>query len=149
MLPKWEQKLLRELIVAATPSSHSFDLKVEIQTTDTEEVKTITALLDSGASGMFIDTDYVKEQKLNTRRLSRPIPVNNVDGTPNEAGPIEEIVDVILRYETHTEQTKFVVTRLGGQQMLLGLPWLKEHNPEIDWASGEVKMSCCPARCQT
>jgi hypothetical protein len=58
--------------------------------------------------------DYVKKQKLNTRRLSRPIPVNNVDGTPNEAGPIEKIVDVILCYENHTERTKFAVTRLGG-----------------------------------
>jgi Retroviral aspartyl protease len=110
-------------------------------------VKTITALLDSGASGMFIDTDCVKEHKLNTRRLSHPIPVNNINRTPNEAGTIKEIVDVILHYETHTEQTKFAVTRLGGQHMLLRLPWLKEHNPEIDWASGEVKMSCCPVRC--
>lgn len=98
---------------------------------------------------MFIDMDYVKEQWLNTRKLSCPIPVNNVNGTLNEASPIKEIVDVILHYETHTEQAKFAVTRLGGQKILLGLPWLKEHNPEIDWAAGEVKMSRCPARCQT
>jgi hypothetical protein len=32
-------KLPKELTVAATPSAHSFNLKVEIQTTDTEEVK--------------------------------------------------------------------------------------------------------------
>jgi hypothetical protein len=148
-LPNWERRLPKEFTVAATPSAHSFDLKVEIQTTDTEEVKSLTTLLDCGASGLFIDTDYVKEQQLNTRKLSCPIPVNNVKGTPNEAGPIEEIVDVILRYETHMERTKFAVTRLGGQQMLLGLPWLREHNPEIDWSSGEVKMSHCPARCRT
>ena len=33
--------------------------------------------------------------------------------------------------------------------MLLGLPWLKEHNPEVDWTMGEVKMSRCPAKCRT
>ena len=31
--------------------------------------------------------------------------------------------------------------------MILGFPWLKEHNPEIDWATKEVKMSRCPQRC--
>lgn len=33
------RKLPKELTVAATPSAHSFNLKVEIQTTDMEEVK--------------------------------------------------------------------------------------------------------------
>ncbi|KNZ81231.1 hypothetical protein J132_02183 [Termitomyces sp. J132] len=33
--------------------------------------------------------------------------------------------------------------------MILGFTWLHEHNPEIDWTKGEVKMSCCPRRCVT
>src|SRR6202020_1616013 len=41
----------------------------------------------------------------------------------------------------------FAVIGLGSQDMILGFPWLKEHNPEIDWATGEVKMSRCPQRC--
>ncbi|KAF8233514.1 hypothetical protein L208DRAFT_1266471, partial [Tricholoma matsutake] len=45
-----------------------------------------TMLLDSSATGLFIDADYVKQQKLTTHRLSHLIPMNNVDGTPNEAG---------------------------------------------------------------
>ncbi|KAF8222683.1 hypothetical protein L208DRAFT_1320950, partial [Tricholoma matsutake] len=62
-----------------------------------------TALLDCRATGLFMDTDYVKEQKLTTQRLSCPIPMNNMDGTPNKAGPIEEIMEVILRYCNHLE----------------------------------------------
>ena len=27
--------------------------------------------------------------------------------------------------------------------MILGFTWLHEHNPEIDWAKGEVKMNQC------
>jgi hypothetical protein len=30
---------------------------------------------------------------------------------------------------------------------MLGLPWLQKHNPEIDWVTGEVKMSRCSAHC--
>ncbi|KIJ37150.1 hypothetical protein M422DRAFT_178428, partial [Sphaerobolus stellatus SS14] len=28
--------------------------------------------------------------------------------------------------------------------MILGFTWLKEHNPEINWQTKEVKMSRCP-----
>jgi len=32
--------------------------------------------------------------------------------------------------------------------MILGLPWLQEHNPEVNWVTGEVKMSRCPEKCK-
>ena len=31
--------------------------------------------------------------------------------------------------------------------MILGMPWLTHHNPEIDWKTGEVKMTRCPEEC--
>ena len=31
--------------------------------------------------------------------------------------------------------------------MILGMPWLRHHNPEIDWKTGEVKMTRCPDEC--
>jgi hypothetical protein len=67
--------------------------------------------------------------------------VFNVDGTANEAGSIHQIVDLVLCYKDHTEWTQFAVTSLGRQKMILRYTWLKEHNPELDWATGKVKMS--------
>ena len=29
----------------------------------------------------------------------------------------------------------------------MGMPWLARHNPEIDWRTGEVKMTRCPEEC--
>jgi hypothetical protein len=58
-------------------------------------------------------------------------------------------VDVVLRYKDHSEQVQFAVTGLGKQDAILGYTWLKEHNPEVDWVTKEVKMSCCPGRCST
>ena len=29
----------------------------------------------------------------------------------------------------------------------LGMPWLARHNPEIDWRTGEVKMTRCLEEC--
>jgi hypothetical protein len=41
------------------------------------------------------------------------------------------------------------VTCLGKQNIILGLDWLREHNPEVDWQTNEVKMSHCPNHCRT
>ncbi|KNZ77134.1 hypothetical protein J132_06619 [Termitomyces sp. J132] len=59
----------------------------------------------------------------------------------NEAGSICSMVDLVL--------ATFAVISLGKQDMILGFTWQHEHNPEIDWTKGEVKMSCCPHCCIT
>ena len=33
--------------------------------------------------------------------------------------------------------------------MILGHDWLKKHNPEIDWTTGDVKLSRCPPECKS
>ena len=82
-------------------------------------------LIDCAATGLFIDAQYVSDNEIPTRTLSKPIPVYNVDGTLNEAGSVNEIVDVVLRYNVHTERALFAVTSLGKQDMILGYTWLR------------------------
>ena len=88
-----------------------------------------------------MDRSYMERHRLATRKLQRPIPVYNVDGSPNEGGAIREIVDVILRVNGHMERTTFAVTSLGKQDLILGFTWLEEHNPEIDWQTRKISMS--------
>jgi hypothetical protein len=142
-IPKWERKLPKRMVIDANTSSQQLQLEVELQTTDTERTFRLHCLLDCGASGLFLDKDYVARHQIPTRKLSRPIPVLNVDGTPNGAGAITDVVNVILRYNDHSERTTFAVTSLGKQDMILGHPWLPQHNPEVDWKTGEVKMTRC------
>jgi len=122
-------------------------LKVELETIDTGEVKSVNSFMDSGATGEFINCHYAKSNQLHTRKLSEPIPVYNVGGTLNKAGSITEVMDLILRYRNHLEWTLFAVTGLGKQKLILGHSWLRKHNPEIDWVTREVKMSRCPPQC--
>ena len=101
--PKWQKNLPKTLTIAsAEGTSTSLKLKVEIETTDTAE-KSVTTLLDSGSTGECIDRDYVKSCWFNLVKLAQPIPVYNIDGTPNEAGLITEVVSLILRYKNHSE----------------------------------------------
>jgi hypothetical protein len=107
-------------VVASTPSENSLHLKVEIVTMDTQQLIFFMALLDCGATGLFVDRGFVDQNKINTRTLSCPIPVYNIDGTLNEAGSIREVVDVVLRYRNHSKWVQFAVTGLGKQDAILG-----------------------------
>jgi len=140
--PKWEKRLPKRLSVNTLDARKtSIILPIEVSTTDTSEMHSVKALLDSGATGNFIDRDFVRTKGINAWSISRPIPVYNVDGSPNEAGQISEVVDVVLRYKTHSERTLLAVSSLGKQNMILGYTWLKDHNPEVNWQTGEVQMN--------
>jgi len=54
--PKWERKLPERLeIDAAEPRSNSLYLQVEIESTETQRKQGICAVVDCGATGLFID----------------------------------------------------------------------------------------------
>ena len=145
--PKWEKRLPKLLSISALDArGTSLLLPVEIGTTDTSELHSVEALLDCRATRSLINRDFVHAKGMNTRTLSHNIPVFNVDGSPNEVGQISEVVDVVLRYKTHSERMLLAVSGLGKQNLILGYNWLKDHNPKIDWEKGEVEMIRCPLR---
>jgi hypothetical protein len=127
----------------------SLAVDVEIESMDTAVKRCTQALIDCGATGCFIDIEWAKLNNIPTCPLTNPIPVYNIDGTANDAGAITDIADVILRYEQHSEHTQLAITRLGKQSLILGYNWLRNHNPEINWQTKDVKMSHCPLQCST
>jgi hypothetical protein len=145
----WERRLPVKYVVAASPGTMSLAVDVEIESTDTAVRRCTQALIDCRATGCFIDIEWAKLNNIPTRPLTNPIPVYNVDGSTNKASAITDIADVILRYENHSECTQLAVTRLGKQSLILGYNWLHNHNPEINWQTKDVKMSCCPLQCST
>ncbi|CAG8706856.1 13307_t:CDS:1, partial [Acaulospora colombiana] len=139
--------LPEKIYIRSTTLKFSTHLDVLIKTLDTGVSLPIHALLDCGATGQFLDTRFVREHNLNTRKLPRAIPVYNVDGTLNQGGSIKEEVDVIMSYKDHTERVTFAVCDLGDKMAIIGHTWLYCHNPEINWQTGEVKLSRCPSKC--
>ena len=112
-----------------------------------QEGITVEALLDSGATGLVMSSEFARKQGFRMKKLERPMEVRNVDGFFNKEGPIENTVEVNIYYKGHMERTEIDV--IGGQKwsVILGMPWLARHNPEIDWKTGEVKMTRCPEEC--
>src|SRR5260221_3776411 len=123
-------------------------MSIELQTTTSLCSVSTSTLLDSGTTGMFVNQAFAPKHKLETRPLPNPVPVHNVDGTPNENGSITEEVEVILWYGQHTEKARLAVTNLGWQTIIIRHSWLTHHNLEVDWACQSVTMSRCPPECQ-
>jgi len=122
-------------------------LKVGLEKLESHEGVAVRALLDSGATGLFMDTTFAKEKGFKMEKLKRPLLVRNVDGTVNAGGAITHQVKCNMFFKGHVERARMDVCNLGKTELILGMPWLAVHNPEIDWERGEVKMTHCPPIC--
>lgn len=138
-----------EYQLAITPGGQKLEILIELQSPDMMETVSSLAVIDGGVSGLFLDQDFIMKYHLPMIRLLKLIPVYNVDDTPNQAGSITHVVDLVIHFCTHTERALFTVTALGKYPILLGLPWLKVHNPEINWQTHKVKLIHCSNQCQS
>jgi len=122
-------------------------VKIGLERIDTQERITVEALLDSGATVLVMSSKFAKKQGFKLKKLERPMNIRNVDGLLNKEGPIENTVEVNIYYQGHRERMEIDV--IGGQKwmVILGMLWLARHNPEIDWRTGEVKMTRYPEEC--
>ena len=76
-----------------------------------------------------------------------PIPAFNADSSVNGEGSIERYAWIRLAIEDHIEDMLLSVTSLASSNIFLSHDWLVKHNPEIDWKSGDVTFTRCPANC--
>jgi len=97
---------------------------------------------------MFMDREIAKRYGFKMMKLERPLKVKNVDGTENSGGNITHQVEVNVFYKNHVERTRMDVCNLGKTEVILGIPWLQVHNPEINWETEEVKITRCPPLCR-
>jgi len=119
--PKWEKRLPKLLSISTLDvQGTSLLLPVKIRTTDTSELYSIKALLNSRANESFINRDFICSKGINTWTLSYNIPVFNIDGFPNEVEQISKVMDILLRYKTHSERMLLAVSGLGKQSLILG-----------------------------
>jgi len=120
---------------------------VGLEKLDTYEGVIVKALLDSGATGIFMDKEFAEEQGFKLVKLDKPVEVKNVDRTDNNGGKIEYEIECNIYFEGHVEKIRVDICKLERTKVILGMPWLAVHNPEIDWEKGEVKMTRCPTWC--
>ena len=133
---KVEGRTLREVMV-----------KIGLERIDTQEGVTVEVLLDSRVTGLVMSLEFARKQGFKLKKLERPINVRNMDRSFNKEKHIENTVEVNIYYQDYRERSEINV--IEGQKwiVILGIPWLAYHNPEINWKTGEVKMTRCPEEC--
>jgi hypothetical protein len=109
------------------------DILISGESLGQKKIIKATTLLDTGAGGKFIDQNFVRNQKIETKELKYPIEVFNVDGTPNKQGTITKYTQLDLTINRQTRTHNLLVTGLGKQKIILGYPWFKQTNPNINW----------------
>ena len=98
------------------------------------------AMIDSGATGCFINQNLVTRYQIPVKTKKIPRTLEVVDGREISSGIITESSDnVILEIEKHKERIQFDVTRLGHYPIILGTPWLKNHDPVIHWSRNTIQ----------
>ena len=122
-------------------------MKIGLKRIDTQKRVMVEALLDSGATGLVMSSEFARKQGFKLKKLERPMNVRNVDRLLNKKGPIEHMVEVNIYYQGYRKRTEIDV--IGGQKwmVILGMPWLAHHNSKINWRTGKVKMTRCPEEC--
>jgi len=122
-------------------------VKIGLEKIDMQEGIMVEALLDSGATGLVMSSEFARKQSFKLKRLERSMNVRNVDRSLNKEGPIENMVEVNIYYQGHRKRTEINVIRGQKWTVILGMLWLACHNPEINWRTGEVKMMKCFEKC--
>ena len=56
-------------------------IKIGLEKIDTHEGVTVSALLDSRATGLFMDKKFVEKNGFRMEKLERPVKVMNINGT--------------------------------------------------------------------
>ena len=103
------------------------------------------ALVDSGSQANYVSAHAVRKAGLTQLRKQQPYPLHVANGEPmpNEERITHEVRQVTLSIQEHEEKIDLDVFGLATHDIILGLPWLREHNPRIDWKSKVFQFECC------
>ncbi|OIR56033.1 MAG: uncharacterized protein A8A55_3221, partial [Amphiamblys sp. WSBS2006] len=99
----------------------------------------IRALVDSGASENFITNRCAREAKIRITKMGSPKTVIFADG---RRAPINRhATGFSMTWGDRKSSLKaMVLDRIPQYDVVLGMPWLEEENPWIDWQKGKIVM---------
>jgi len=107
-------------------------IMVIIQLHGEKESVTINAMIDSGATEDFIDREVCNKHGIKMIKVKNPREIYLADGKPSALGPVTHMTKVPMDIGSHKELATLPVANLQNHEVILGIPWLKEHNPTIN-----------------
>ncbi|KAI2666981.1 Transposon Tf2-6 polyprotein [Labeo rohita] len=100
----------------------------------------VKALVDSGAADNFISSRCLEALQIPKRKSTITYRITTIQGKALDARPINSCTyPLTLQIGClHQESISFLILPEATVDILLGRPWLEEHNPHIRWSTGEI-----------
>ena len=97
------------------------------------------ALVDCGATTNFIDSTFVSSRSIPTLSISQPVFINLGDGSQRATTAVTP--QLAVNVASHSSQLALLIVPLSGCDIVLGMPWLADVNPRIDWAAKTLRFN--------
>ena len=109
-------------------------IDVDIKSAESEEWKSARAMVDCGGQGSFINDKLSQSYQLPRLPKQHPVSLVLADGSPSRAGHITHYNSLVLRTAGSEESLGLDIAPTS-HDIILGMPWLKKHDPAIRFGS--------------
>jgi len=92
-------------------------------------------MVDSGATNNFISQKVIEQLGLTLRQVPKPTQVYMAN---REYKWIHEEVHIEAIIRNNPQELRLDVLKSAKYDAILGMPWLREKNPQIDWINKEL-----------
>ena len=100
-----------------------------------------TALIDSGATNNFLDKNFAYRLGIKLQRCS-PMPLHLFNAAGGTASiKHEAIICLNFHQPFGPAWIRFLVTKIHSFPVVLGIPWLRQNDPFIDWSRMSIRPS--------
>uniref|UniRef100_A0A8C1TEZ2 CCHC-type domain-containing protein n=1 Tax=Cyprinus carpio TaxID=7962 RepID=A0A8C1TEZ2_CYPCA len=131
----------RSLVSAIFPTTNQMKPLTTIVTLTAADISLpVNALLDSGSAGNFISGSLCRQLHLPTTATQSSYQIHSITGKPlsrrrvrRRVGPIQLQVGIL-----HKEMIHLLVLEESTTDVVLGRPWLEQHNPVLSWSTGKI-----------
>ena len=113
-------------------------IMVKVQLQGKRKTVTMNAMIDSGATEDLIDSEVCKNHGIKMIKAKNPREIYLADGKPSTMGPVTHLTEVPMDISNYRELATFQVANLQHPEVILRMPWLREHNPAIDWKEKKI-----------
>jgi len=104
-------------------------------------------MIDSRATGNFISNTFVTKNYIPYQAKEKPYELTIADKSPSNYrdGWVQmETKESTLAIGQYSEQINLDIMWISRHNIILGIPWLKTHNPHIDWRTEEIQFTETP-----
>lgn len=103
----------------------------------------LLAMIDSGATGNFMSRQAALRLGIPIQKKKHPYQLTVVSGdsvAEDNGWILYETKGAPMGLQEDLTWIKFDLVVMQDHEVILGMPWLKKHNPRIDWTTGDVNM---------